>query len=220
VQRHKDLHQHAAPVSTCVRKGASHRKKNRLNIDDTNSETDDLSDEALDPNRPWLDEWNSYFNTHEVVPEGMGAVCWWGVWFLISPVQSYPLDTVLQIHGQRYPTWRSLAHDYLAIMASSVSSESAFSAAGITISKRRNRLEGDIVEALQCLKSLIHQDLLFREVVSATQDEEDLDLADQDPANHEASTSEVVHDGGDWSWDGLVEGFEDEEEPEASAIMH
>jgi hypothetical protein len=105
-------------------------------------------------------------------------------------------------------------------MASSVSSESAFSAAGITISKRRNRLEGDIVEALQCLKSLIHQDLLFREVVSATQDEEDLDLADQDPANHEASTSEVVHDGGDWSWDGLVEGFEDEEEPVASAIMH
>jgi hypothetical protein len=65
-------------------------------------------------------------------------------------------------------------------MASSVSSKSAFSAAGITISKRRNRLEGDIVEALQCLKSLIHQDLLFREVVSATQDEEDLNLADQD----------------------------------------
>jgi hypothetical protein len=45
-------------------------------------------------------------------------------------------------------------------------------------------------------------------------------LADQDPANHEASTSEVVHDGGDWSWDRLVEGFKDEEEPVASAIMH
>jgi hypothetical protein len=57
-------------------------------------------------------------------------------------------------------------------MASSVSSESAFSAAGITISKRRNRLGGDIVEALQCLKSFIHQDLLFREVVSAAQCED------------------------------------------------
>ena len=97
-------------------------------------------------------------------------------------------------------------------MASSVSSESAFSAAGITISKRRNRLEGDIVEALQCLKSFIHQDLIFREVVIATQEEEDLDAADQDPANHEANTSEVVHDGEEWSWDKLVEGLEDEEE--------
>jgi hypothetical protein len=54
-------------------------------------------------------------------------------------------------------------------MASSVSSESAFSAAGITISKRWNRLGGDIVEALQCLKSFIHQDLIFHEVVNAAQ---------------------------------------------------
>ncbi|KIJ32661.1 hypothetical protein M422DRAFT_101438, partial [Sphaerobolus stellatus SS14] len=55
-------------------------------------------------------------------------------------------------NAQHYPTWASLALDYLPIMASSVSSERAFSAAGITISKRRNRLNGDIVEALQTLK--------------------------------------------------------------------
>ena len=102
-------------------------------------------------------------------------------------------------------------------MASSVSSESAFSAAGITISKRRNRLAGDIVEALQCLKSLIHQDLLFRDVVSASEDEKDQDLADQDPANDEADASEVVRDGEDWSWDNLVEGLEDEEGVEGLA---
>lgn len=48
-------------------------------------------------------------------------------------------------------------------MASSVSSERAFSAAGITISKRRNALKADIVEALQVLKSLIRSDLIFRE---------------------------------------------------------
>ena len=108
-------------------------------------------------------------------------------------------DIILQIHGQHYPTWHSLMHDYLAIMASSVLSESTFSAAGITISKCQNCLEGDIIEALQCLKSLIHQDLLFCDVVSATQDEEDLDLADQDPANDEADMSKDVHDGKDWS---------------------
>jgi len=48
-------------------------------------------------------------------------------------------------------------------MASSVSSERAFSQGGITITKRRNRLKGDIVEALQCVKCAIRHDLLFRE---------------------------------------------------------
>lgn len=40
-------------------------------------------------------------------------------------------------------------------MSSSVSSERAFSSAGITITKRRNRLKGDVVEGLQILKSAI-----------------------------------------------------------------
>ncbi len=51
--------------------------------------------------------------------------------------------------------------DYLAIMLSSVSSERAFSQGGITISKRRSHLKGDIVEALQCIKCAIWHDLLF-----------------------------------------------------------
>ncbi len=52
-------------------------------------------------------------------------------------------------------------------MASSVSSERAFSASGITISKRHNRLKADIVEALQFLKCGFHHDLIFREVENA-----------------------------------------------------
>lgn len=48
-------------------------------------------------------------------------------------------------------------------MSSSVSSERAFSQGGITVSKRRNRLKGDIVEALQCVKCAVRHDLLFRE---------------------------------------------------------
>jgi hypothetical protein len=51
-----------------------------------------------------------------------------------------------------------------------------------------------------------------------TQEEEDLDLVDQDPANHEANASEVVRDGEDWSWDKLVEGLEDEEQPRAVTL--
>jgi hAT family C-terminal dimerisation region len=46
-------------------------------------------------------------------------------------------------------------------MASSVSSEQAFSSAGITISKHHSCLKGDIVEALHCLKCMIHQNLIF-----------------------------------------------------------
>ena len=46
-------------------------------------------------------------------------------------------------------------------MASSVSSERAFSLAGITIGKWRSWLKGDIVEVLQFLKCLIHCDLVF-----------------------------------------------------------
>ena len=64
--------------------------------------------------------------------------------------------------------WASLALNYLPIMASSVSSERALSSAGITISKRRNRLGPDIVEALQFLKCWFRRDLIFREEPSVT----------------------------------------------------
>jgi hypothetical protein len=60
-------------------------------------------------------------------------------------------------------------------MASSVSSEHAFSAVGITISKRRNRLQGDIVEAIEVIKCLLHHHLLFHEVLDMAQVEKDLE---------------------------------------------
>jgi hypothetical protein len=63
-------------------------------------------------------------------------------------------------------------------MASSVSSERAFSQCGITISKRRSRLKGDIVEALQCVKCSLRNDLLFREPGPSS-------LAEVEPDNFE-----------------------------------
>jgi hAT family C-terminal dimerisation region len=63
-------------------------------------------------------------------------------------------------------------------MASSVSSEHAFSSAGITLSKWRNQLKGDIVEALQCLKCMFHNDLIFWDIVVATEEEENLEEMD------------------------------------------
>lgn len=90
-------------------------------------------------------------------------------------------------------------------MASSVSSERAFSSAGITLSKRRNRLKGDIVEALQCLKCMYHNDLIFREVVVATEEEEELEEMDLDLVVND------VNDGDkDFTWDQLL--FDDGED--------
>ena len=43
------------------------------------SGSDDDTDTDTDPSQPWLAEFNMYFRTHEVVPEGMSVITWWGV---------------------------------------------------------------------------------------------------------------------------------------------
>lgn len=53
----------------------------------------------------------------------------------------------------QYPTLAKIAKDYLAIQGSAVSSERAFSSAGITTTARRNCLLPETIEALQILKS-------------------------------------------------------------------
>jgi hypothetical protein len=111
------------------------------------------------------------------------------------------------MNAQRLPVWASLARDFLAIMASSVSSERAFSAAGITISKRRNRLKGDIVEALQFLKCLIRRDLLFREMVT-TAEELELEIEEaMEGLEAEADRTTLVT--GDSGWIPLDDGDEE-----------
>ncbi|KZV78702.1 hypothetical protein EXIGLDRAFT_588557, partial [Exidia glandulosa HHB12029] len=99
---------------------------------------------AAPPTELWRVEYESYIRSDHDVPDGMPLVQWWGM------------------NSSRYPTWTSLSGDYLPAMASSVSSERIFSSAGITITKRRNRLQGDIVEATQVLKAAIRNDLLVR----------------------------------------------------------
>ncbi|KAJ7923871.1 ribonuclease H-like domain-containing protein [Mycena leptocephala] len=145
----------SAPTTST--RAAPAQKKRRRSSTPTDGDVDMSSTSAthIDPTRPWLDEFNEYLQGRETVPEGMSTIEWWG--------RNYHC----------YPVWGSLARDYLAIMASSVSSERAFSSAGITISKRRNRLKGNIVEALQCLKCFIRKDLLFREPVIFKEGEDD-----------------------------------------------
>lgn len=53
----------------------------------------DMSDEGEgDTDKPWLAEFNRYLNTHDVLPEGMTIVEWWGVcnvFFLLACTNSF-----------------------------------------------------------------------------------------------------------------------------------
>ena len=58
-------------------------KVTRPNIDDTDSEDDsDVCDTAVIPTNTGMDEWKTYLNGLEDIPEGMGIVRWWGVSYL------------------------------------------------------------------------------------------------------------------------------------------
>lgn len=132
--------------------------------------------------KPWLDDFNAYLNSWDYLMEDQTVVQWWG------------------LNGPHYPVWASLACDFLSIMASSVSSKRAFSSAGITISKRHNRLKADIVEALQCLKCLIKCNILFR-------DYDDPSVATEvGEAQPGVQDSDVALE-----WDALVDDLEDDE---------
>jgi hypothetical protein len=98
-------------------------------------------------------------------------------------------------------------------MSSSVSSERAFSQGGITISKRHNCLKGDIVEALQCIKCAIRNDLLFQASVPTLASESD--DADNDVGNvgigADSGEPGEESDSDEFTWNGLL--IEDEDEP-------
>jgi hAT family C-terminal dimerisation region len=111
-----------------------------------------------------------------------------GEWLYLKARSSYHDLSIFfsQFNYARYhPAWASLARDYLSIMSSSVSSERAFSQGGITITKRRNRLKEDIVEALQCVKCAVRHDLLFREPAPSSTLEVELNADGEDEEDGE-----------------------------------
>lgn len=83
-------------------------------------------------------------------------------------------------------------------MGSSVSSERAFSSAGITISKRRNRLKGDIVEALQFMKSMYQKDLLLPEKAPTSLLEIQLELEEEENVAEKVQVETAK------SWDSIL----------------
>ena len=153
----------------------------------------ELEESPIDPQSPWAREFHLYLNTATSMPESMSIIQWWGVSIFYILV-SYTTNLHSQLNAQQYPVWASLARDYLSIMATSVSSERAFSAGALTITKRRNRLKGDIVEAIQVLHMLYNCDLMFREPPPSSA----LELALEEPEVGEEVDSGVQ---GRTAWD-------------------
>jgi hypothetical protein len=103
-------------------------------------------------------------------------------------------------------------------MSTSVSSERAFSQGGITISKHRSCLKGDIVEALQCIKCAIRHDLLFREPAPSSTSELECDeeSVDHDVVEGDSQDAEEESDVEGLSWDELLIEDEDDETVDGS----
>lgn len=67
--------------------------------------------------------------------EGFDVLSWW------------------KLNAPKYPTLASMARDFLAVPASTVASESAFSSSGRLVSPHRSRLHPTTIEALMCAQS-------------------------------------------------------------------
>lgn len=192
-------------ASVAVKPTASKSSKYGTLLRELTPDSDDeaMPDASRDPRRPWLEEFEEYYDSRpEILPPGMSMVSWWGVSAVYIILMYIELIYLIQACAGRLPTWRSLARDRLAIPASSVSSERAFSAGGITISKRRNRLKGDIVEALQVLKSLIKGKDMYRTSPITPINEDD------DPPPEEGDAND--------GWDCFLDDNVDNYEPDVS----
>jgi hypothetical protein len=51
----------------------------RRNLDPDSEAEEDTSSDKSDTSKSWLEEYNRYMNTHEVVASEMSIVAWWGV---------------------------------------------------------------------------------------------------------------------------------------------
>ena len=160
-----------------------------------------------DAEKPWLKEFNGYLHDIEDL-RGRSIVQWWGVSTTLTSV-AMTINSVLQLNATHYPVWASLALDYLPIMASSVSSERAFSSAGIIISKQRNRLGPDLVEALQFLKCWFRHDLIFREDPTIASEYNARHQAKQNEGNEDGWDEKLLDDGEDDTMDLETDGDDD-----------
>ncbi|KAL0389054.1 UNVERIFIED_CONTAM: putative AC transposase [Sesamum calycinum] len=69
---------------------------------------------------------------------------------LLPRARDFDILNWWKTNGVKFPTLQKMARDILAILVSTVASESAFSSSGMLINPHRNRLHHTTVEALMC----------------------------------------------------------------------
>ena len=86
IERYNEKNSQAQPKAACIRKTVSLKTSGRHpNIDDTDSSDDDEGcHQVTNKSDAYQEEWSLYLNTHEIVPDDMGVVRWWGVRFALS----------------------------------------------------------------------------------------------------------------------------------------
>jgi hypothetical protein len=93
-----DKRQGPQPQPTHARKTPAASKPGRRNIDDTDIESeDDDCQQISNTTNSWSEEWKLYLNTHEVVPDDMGIVHWWGVGIFLSFVTANCLQVTYNL---------------------------------------------------------------------------------------------------------------------------
>lgn len=88
------------------------------------------------------------------------SICVWGGRYFAMDVDIDEIRSPLEwwrVHRGAFPILSKLAARYLTIPASSASCERVFSQAGLTLTKLRNRMDVDLLEALMTIKYQ-HQD--------------------------------------------------------------
>ena len=98
----------------------------------------DIESSAMDTNE--LNELDNYLS-FDTVKEDTNPLDWW------------------KANKRAYPILSKMALDYLSIQATSVACEQAFSIAGNTISRTRNRLHPETARACLCVKSWISNEV-------------------------------------------------------------
>ncbi|EJD48239.1 hypothetical protein AURDEDRAFT_61237, partial [Auricularia subglabra TFB-10046 SS5] len=171
LDRYETLHRAKTTTAASATQPAARSK--RL-LDELSDDEDASADSASTPqptSAVWRTEYRAWLDSHHELKPDMCLVRFWGVL------------------SSQFPTWASLAADYLAVMGSSVSSERSFSSGNLIVTDQRGRLEPDIVEALQSIKCALRNDLLIREPAPSSAVEAGLVNEDSDDENEKTAAS-------------------------------
>ena len=107
-------------------------------------------------------------------------------------------DRALQSNRLTHPTIFAITMDYLPIQASSVPCKRVFSSSAETDTKRRNRINPDLIEALQVLKFQLKKERLNFMAGWSTEEKQMVD------DNLEENLLETLLEGSSDDWDSVM----------------